>query len=345
MINFAQPTEEERELLRQHYKKSPSQFTRQRAHAIILNSEGYSFLEISRVLFKTEKTICSWIKAFNRERISSIFSKQKFNQNAAKLTREQKEQIKKILSLPPSDFGLPKAFWEVKSLKKYIKAEFNVKYQSSESYYLIFKLCNFSYHTPSAASIHRNEKRIKERMQEIREEVSKYWEDNNWEILVADETRLVWQAIIRKAWFPKGKEGKKTVIKFEKSDEYQSFFGALNLKTGKPHLIKVNWQNQENIIKALKRLKRNYPNKKICLIWDNAGFHKGRILKGELKQGCSLEHYYLIALPPYAPEKNPQEKIWRYAKDEISNDQPSSFRETINIFRKIVMGRIYSYKI
>ena len=343
MISPAQPTKDELDLLKQHWLKSKSSFTRLRAHAVLLSSKNYSPYQISNILFKTEKTVREWIKAFHKKRISSIFSRHCFNQNAAKLTKEQKQQITKILQLPPCSYGLPKTFWEVKSLKRFIKTEFDVEYQSPQSYYLIFRISSFSYHVPNTVSIRKDDKKIKIRMAQIKNELRQYINNDKWVVLCADETRLLWQTLVRKAWFPKGREGKKTIIRIENIDEYQNFFGALNLKTGKPHLIKLKWQKQENIITALKYLKRSYPNKRICLLWDNASFHKGKLVREELSKSLSI--YHLINFPSYAPEKNPQEKIWRYAKDKISNHQTSSFIQTIANFRRIVMGRNYHYQI
>ena len=345
MIDPAQPTEDEKDILTQHYHCSPSRLTRERAHAILLSSQGYTPRQISEILFRSEKTAREWIKAFNKQRISSIFSKHWFNQNAAKLTREQKEQIANTLSKPLSEYSLPKEFWEVKSLKRHIKSEFDVEYQSNESYYLIFRLAGFSFHVPNTFSTRRDDNLIERRMKEIRRELKKYQNDPNWVILVADESRILWRAIIRKAWFPKGSEGKKTILKIEHNTEHQNYFGALNLKTGKPHLIKLPWQNKEEIITALKYLKRNYRGKRICLIWDNASFHRSNLLKAKLKKGGELSMYHLINLPPYAPDKNPQEKIWGYAKGQIANHQTSSFQQTKSIFRRTVMGRRYNFQI
>ncbi len=71
---------------------------------------------------------------FLLERIASIFPRYYDNQNAAKLTLQQKEETSQILSKPPSEYGLPESFWAIRPLRSYIHATFGVEYQSVESY-------------------------------------------------------------------------------------------------------------------------------------------------------------------------------------------------------------------
>jgi len=341
MISPIQLEKVEKRLLLQHYRKSQSSLIRERAHAVLLNNQGYSIYKISKALFRTEKTVREWVKNFHKGRISSLFPGYFFNQNAAKLTREQKKQIRKIISKPPSAYGIPYAFWSVKALKTYIKAEFGVEYESNESYRLVFKLSNYSYHLPAKFNIKRDEKAIEERMEEIYKEIIPLLENDDWKVYVADEARIIWETIIRRAWLPKGK---KTILKTYTKRKSQSFLGMLNLKTGEPDLYKLSWQNQEQVIKALTRFKKKHSGRKLCLIWDNASFHKGKLIQEELKKGNKLYGIYLINLPPHAPDKNPQEHVWRYAKDEIANYSYKSLEDVVARFKRIIMGRTFVYE-
>lgn len=340
MIDPAAPTEEEKILLKQHYLKSQNHTIRERAHAILLNSQGYSPYQLSEILFRSEKTVRDWIKDFHQRRIASLFSRYFANEHAAKLTRQQKEEIAQALSSPPSQYGIPRQFWDVSALKAYAIAHFGIIYESPQSYHLLFKVSNFSFKYPATFDVHRDEKQILERVKEIREEIKPYLTDPSWIVLASDESRLVWEAIVRRCWLPKGE---KSILKVERENIAQNLIGFLDLKSGKPHLFNLPWQNQEEIIKVLKRLKESYPNQKICLLWDNAGFHKGKLIRKSLK--TDLSSFHLLNFPPYAPETNPQEKIWRWAKEQIANRQFSSLIALRRTFHTIVMSRDYPYQI
>lgn len=333
-------TKEEFNLLLQHKRKSFCELISVRAHAILLFHKGYSGPQIADILFKDEKTIREWIKSFRLTRIASLFPQTLNNQNAAKLTREQKLQIKKVLSKPPSEYGIPVSFWDISTLRKYIKAEFGVEYESDESYRLIFQLHNYSFHLPATFDIHRNEKTITKRMKEIKKEIKPIMKNPCWIIFASDESRIVWETIIRRLWLPKGE---KTVIKVERKRKAQSFIGLLNLKTGEDLLYRLSWQKQDEIIPVLENVVKKYPDKRICIIWDNARFHHGKKLKAKLS--TSLKNIHLINLPPYAPDRNPQEHVWKYGKDKLANNQRESLEETVQAFESLIMGRSYPYSI
>lgn len=340
MFNPVQLTQEEFNLLLQHKKKSFCELISVRAHAILLFHKGYSSLQVADILFKDEKTIREWLKSFSQERIASLFPHTLGNQNAAKLTGEQKQKIKEILSKPPSDYGVPVSFWDISALKRYIKAEFGVEYESDESYRLIFQLHNYSFHLPATFDIHRNEKTIAKRMREIKKEIKPMMKTGGWMVFATDESRIVWETIIRRLWLPKGQ---KTIIKVEKKRKAQSFIGLLDLKTGKELLYRLSWQKQDEIIPVLEDIIRKYPEKRICIIWDNARFHHGKKIKAKLS--TTLKNLHLINFPPYAPDYNPQEHVWKYGKDKLANNQRESLEETVQAFESIIMGRNYSYQI
>jgi transposase len=330
----------EQELLKQHYKKANSQLVRERAHAILLSSDDRSAVDIASILLRTEKTIRGWLHDFNEAGVSSIFTAYTGNVNASKLTKEQKQEIQKSLQQPPNRHGIPKEFWDIRSIRTYIRATFGVVYESKRSYHFLLQLSNLSFKLPSKFDVRRDDKAVEQRMQEIREEIAPMLKDDSWAVLVSDEVRIMWESEIRRAWL---KKGEKTVLKVHRSNEYQNYIGMLNLNTHQPHLYAVPWQNQETIINALEKLEKNYPNKRICLIWDNARWHKGKDIRKQFAKGGSLERFHCINFPPYAPDKNPQENIWNCAKDKISNICYDSFDETKQAFRTAVMGRKYAY--
>lgn len=337
MVDTVQLSPEEIVLLRSHFRKSQKGLIRERAQAVISSHRGFSPYQISQVLLRSEKTIRGWIKGFDKERISSIFPRYK-GDNAAKLTKVQKLELKKILSQPPSDYGIPASFWDVSTLKYYIKAEFGVEYESDESYRLIFKLHNFSFHLPGTFDRHRDEAKVVKRIKEIKREIKPLLKDPEWIVFTSDECRIIWEAVIRRLWLPKGH---KSIIKVERKRKAQSFIGFLNLQTGEELLYQLSWQKQDTIIPVLEALIQKYPDKRICIIWDNARFHKGKKIKAKLS--TTLKSIHLINLPAYAPDHNPQEHVWKYGKDKIANVQCESLEEVVEKFSLIVMGRKYTY--
>lgn len=315
---------------------------RLKAQAILMRDRGIQMVDIAAVLSRDERTIRRWMEDFTERRIASMFTGKKDNENASKLTREQKEEIKQVLLQKPSAYGLPKEFWDVPQLKQYVYTRFGAVYETDRSYHFLLEFGNLSFKYPDKFNVKRNERKIAERMEEIYGEIIPYLEDATWEVFCSDESRMRLEAITRKAWLQKGK---KTVLKVERSDDYQNYLGFLNQRTFQCHVFEIAWGKAEEIIKATVEFLKLYPNKKVCIIWDNATCHKGKLMRAALATGGVLERVHLIPLPPYAPDCNPIEHVWNTTKDALSNNQDKTFEETKLKFMQLVNRKFFYYQI
>lgn len=133
-------------------------------------------------------------------------------------------------------------------------------------------------------------------------------------ILAEDEASLFFQATLSSVWQPKGKV---IQIKTYSGQEKISFYGSLNLRSGKEHAMRRKRQNQITTIRRLGYLRRSYPRKRIAVFRDGAPWRKGRLIRAYLgKAKC----FSLIPFPPYSPELNPQEMVWRQARRNASHN-------------------------
>lgn len=333
---------DEKLLLKAYQKTSPLILIRLKCQAILTREKGVKLEDIADLVSRSEQTVGRWIADFEARHMASIFSGHARNQNAGKLTKAQKEEIREVLKNPPSEIGLPKAFWDVPTLKQYIAATFDVVYESTQSYHFLLSFSDLSFKYPDTFDIRRDETRITQRMKEIRKEIAPLLKDPNWEVFAADEVRMQLTALTRRAWL---KRGERTIVKVNRKREAQSYLGLLNQKTFRCHLLELPWQNQQEILKALPTFLNTYPNKRICIVWDNAGFHKGQEIRKALQTGGLLERVHLIAMPPYAPDHNPIEHIWNTAKHSVANVQQDNFETMKTTFRTFVDGRTFNYAI
>ena len=84
--------------------------------------------------------------------------------------------------------------------------------------------------------------------------------------------------------------------------------------------------NQEKIIEFLDLLRAKFPDKeKIYLIFDNASYNHAHKVKAQaLKQNIILDY-----LPPYSPNLNPIERLWKFVRKEFFKDK---YRDTFAKF-------------
>ena len=333
-------TNEERAILVDHNRGSSILLVRLKAQAVMASDQGLSSTSIALNVGKSMRAVERWLSDWNKRRAASIFSGHEHNNNAAKLTATQKAQIKEVLSQPPSASGIPKEFWDVPTLKDYVSATFGIVYESDESYYFLLRFSGLSFKYPDTFDRRRNEQFIAERMQAIRAEMQPLFHRDDWEVFAVDEVKMQQEAIVRKCWL---KKGERSVIKVDRNKQSQSYIGFLNQKNYHCHLYEMPWQNSEEVLKAFMPFLKAYPDKHICIIWDNAAFHKSSAIREQLKRGGILERVHLIAMPPYAPDENPIEHVWNTAKQAVANIQRDTFADTKQAFSDFVASRPFRY--
>lgn len=107
--------------------------------------------------------------------------------------------------------------------------------------------------------------------------------------------RMEQEAITRRAWLQKGK---RTVMKVDRDKQAQSYIGFLNQKTFTCEIYEMPWQNQEEVLAAFGQFLKQHSDKQIAIIWDNAAFHKGKLIRAALAKGQLLERVHLIPMLP-----------------------------------------------
>ena len=309
-------TPEETAVLIRWKKRSDNHvLVRMKAEAILYASRGVDVSITAEMVERSVKTIREWLAGWRDSRMCSVLTGHAGNQNAAKLTRAQKEELKAILARPPSPAGVRAGFWDVPAIREVVKTLFDVEYQTDSSYQLLLRLCGLSLELPDPFDEHHNEPATTRRMAEVKTQV-KALLDAGWEVYTADEVRLEHEAETRRMQLPKGQ---RTKLYVDRKKTSQSFFGALSLINKKVKLYPIEGkQNTEQIILALERLQRETETEQIAVVLDNARFHHAKALTALYEPGRLLERITPIHLPPYAPDHNPAEHVRNTARNNRS---------------------------
>jgi len=86
--------------------------------------------------------------------------------------------------------------------------------------------------------------------------------------------------------------------------EYRYAYGAVEPITGESFFLIMPYCNTNCMNVFLRELSAAYPNDYILLVADGASWHKSKAL--EIPHNIEIFH-----LPPYTPEMNPIEQIWK----------------------------------
>lgn len=95
---------------------------------------------------------------------------------------------------------------------------------------------------------------------------------------------------------------------------FQNFYlyGAYSTFDGDQFILELPRCNGDGFQQYLDEFALHRPNEFKIIILDNGAFHKASTL--EVPNGIAL-----LFLPPYSPELNPAEKVWRWIKDRLAN--------------------------
>ncbi|MDZ4285637.1 MAG: IS630 family transposase [Candidatus Sungbacteria bacterium] len=206
-------------------------------------------------------------------------------------------------------------YWTTGVLGAYIKRSYKVAYKSKTSHYLLFKQAKFTYHKPGKVSERRSEEEVQEWRTTAKKRIQEAWNDTNTIILTEDEMHLSTQTTVQKIWLPKGEYPK---IEVARKREARSIYGFLNVKEGKEHAFKTKWQNMYITATIIPEVRKLYPHKKILLVWDQAGWHKGSEAQAAIKQDGNIETIYF---PTATPDENPQEHVWKSGRSKASHNR------------------------
>ncbi len=116
------------------------------------------------------------------------------------------------------------------------------------------------------------------------------------------------------------RKGEKKAVKTTGSRTRLNILGALNLNAI-GHTVFQEYQtlNDYNICCFFNEIRKSYPDyhQKIHLIVDGAGYNKAHLVK-EWAYVSNIELHYL---PPYSPNLNPIERLWKVMNEQVRNNR------------------------
>ncbi len=300
--------------LRNVVRNSKSAVEIKRAQAIMFVNDNSSEITIQTMTGYSKGFASKLRKKYREKGFEAI--KERERKAKKLLTKTQLIEIQKaVMETLPKDHDINADFWSTSVLAVLIKQKYNVVYKSKTSYYIIFKDAKFTYHKPDKRYHARNQARIDKWYGETVPLIKQEIEKPEQIVLAGDEMILTTQTTTQKVWIPAGKS-----IHVEASNkrEKRCIYGFLNVKTGQEHAFKTDYTNSLITCDILKKLLTLYPNQKIVIIWDNASWHKSKTVREFLKQ--HPEKFLLFAFPPYYPDENPQEHVWKAGRAKITHN-------------------------
>lgn len=280
-----------------------------RALAVKLALQGYAYRAISEIVNVSPSFVTKWKNNFQKRGIKGL--KLAYKGACPKLSDTEKEEVIKWL--------LCQEYWDVWDLETHLAEEYDVVFESKESYYKILRKARLSRQQAKPVNTRKDPEKIKERNQEIQ----KILADSKLEIeagklvvYAIDECHLVGLDLCGEIW---GRIKERAEIPVSNLKDRQTYYGALNLFEPEFILEEYSAGNGENTVDFVGKLKAKHPQQRLLLFWDGVSYHRCQKMKEFLasqNQNLSSDEWNITCqlFAPYAPEENPVEAIWLQLK-------------------------------
>lgn len=314
-------------LLERIYRQSRHHQVRQRAHFLILASQGAKVEELLEIFQVSYKTIYNWINRWELEGIVGLYNKpgrgckRIFNLEQESLIREwarqSPRQLKKVLQKIKEEWGIT---------------------VSTETIKRILKRFSLSWHRMRRDVGGKPDPADYQEKQAQLEELKQLDEQGEIDLYYLDETGFClipcvpygWQTIGEYLAIPSSRSRRLNVL------------GIMNRKNHLETYISTQSINSDVVVACIDTF---FPtlNKPTVIVVDQSSIHTSDIVFNKLEEWRE-RNLTIFQLPPYSPQLNLIEILWRFIKYEwIEIDAYSSWTTFVNSVEKILkeFGKSY----
>ncbi|WP_413283639.1 IS630 family transposase [Vibrio sp. MA40-2] len=294
---------------------------RNRIKAVLLASEDWSVSMISQALRIHQTTVTRHLNDYlQSEKLAPENGGSQSKLNAA-------ETMSLIEHLTEH------TYFHTHQIVEYVQNEFQITYTVAGMNKWLHHNA-FSYKQPKGV-LHRFNPEAQDAFIQYYQELKK-----NEPILFMDAVHPSQATKITYGWIRKGED---KVIETTGSRTRLNFVGALNL-TDIAATVTDSYEtiNSESIARFFWKFKKeHYPlGQKINVILDGAGYHRSQLVK-DFAFMLNIELHYL---PPYSPNLNPIERLWKvmheHARNNVCFPTKASFKDAINTFFDVTLPKV-----
>ena len=273
-----------------------------RIRVILALDAGYTNKEIADILLLDEDTVRKWKKKYEKRQLFSDWLEEYYAGYNGKLTQEQIEEIE--------GFVEKHTVTDSREVVKHIKDTFAREYTITGVTKLLHRM-GFVYKQVVLIPGRLNEAAQAAWLAEYKALEKDKKEDDV--ILFGDGVHPTHNIHKTKAWIKKGEEKQ---IKTNTGRGRLNINGALDMETMTVTTHFSETINAQETMNLFDKLQVVYKDKAtIYLIIDNARYYKNKDVQAYLKQkGCRIQ---LKFLPPYSPNLNFIERLWKFMKKYI----------------------------
>lgn len=296
---------------------------RDRIKAVLLASEGWSQAMISQALRIHESTVARHLSDY----VLSEKLKPENGGSQSKLSATQTMHLIEHLT--------EKTYFHTHQIVAYVEAEFAVRYIVAGMNKWLHHH-GFSYKKPKGVP----HKLKPEEQQAFIEYYNEVLKSNDPPVLFMDAVHPTQSTKLSYGWIRKGQD---KLIETTGSRTRVNLIGALPLKEISDTITDTyETIDSESIVRFFWKLKKEcYPlEQTVHIVLDGAAYHRSEMVKNAAKV-LNIELHYL---PPYSPNLNPIERLWKVMNEYVRNNvyfpSKAAFTSAIKKFFDVTLAEV-----
>ena len=278
-----------------------------RVRALELHQMGWSNTAIGVALGVSEPAVSQWLTRV-REQGENAFRSLGRQGQGRRLSESQLGALRQVLDRGAASVGYEDGTWTCQRIADVIQNEFGVEYHPAHVSRLLHSM-KWTYQKPILKARQRNESEIQLWLRETWPEIRRKAENEGRTIVFVDECGFSLAPTVGKTWSPAGET---PVIAGVKRSKRLSVIGGVTWQGSLYVQVHATTVKTAEVVGFLTHLLFHVPGK-ILVLWDRARIHDSE----ELQEFRALDRDHRLILeffPPYAPELDPQEYVWRQLK-------------------------------
>lgn len=303
-----------------------------RIRAWDLAQHGWKQCDIAVALDVTEGAVSRWLAAARHGGLEALRSHPRPGPRG-KITAEQLRLIPDFLWHGAESYGFRGDVWTCERIAGVLDEEFGVSYSESQVSRLL-KRIGWTPQVPITRAIQRDEEAIERWRVEAWPPLLKKARRERRTLVLMDESGFYLLPAAVKTYAP---EAETPIVDEWQTRDHLSVMGGVTPRGEVYSLVRPSSLNGLHTIEFLVHLGRLGADR-LMVIWDGSPIHRRAEVKAFLEEAGDAIH--LESLPPYAPDLNPVEWLWRHLKEVEMRNLACRDLDELHQELHLALGRI-----
>lgn len=313
---------ETQRLLQRIYRQSRHHQVRQRAHCILLRSQGYGIAQLMDIFLVSRKTLYNWFNSWEDRGLVGLYN-QPGRGRKATFSPEQIEQIRVWTQQHPK---------QLKQVVAKVQQQWDISV-STKTIKRVLKAVRMSWHRFRRVVAGAPQAQEYAHKQDQLEELKRLEDQGQLELYYLDEAGFCLIPCIPYGWQPIGE----TVGIDSRRSPRLNVLGVMTRSNRLEAYVSQQSITSDVVIACIDTFFAKV-NKRTVIVVDQASIHTSDAIQDKLEEWAQRQ-IEIFQLPSYSPQLNLIEILWRFIKYEwIEVSAYHSWQSLVEYVQKVLRG-------